>query len=1396
MRPFARLLLLGLPACAPGALPLDTGGGDADPSGLGASPSAGPAAGPRWARSGGGGVLARLSDAGARLHRGPDQIELRLARLGRAAEGRPVAVSGWTPAPCAGEAPCARHIEATDAGVLEWWAARAAGVQQGWTVDARPPGDGPLLLDLELRGARAVVGESVVRLEGDAGGLLVVRGLAAWDADGAALPARFAPSPLGVRVEVDDARARWPVHIDPVYSTADTTVDGGAPGDAFGTVVALAGDVNGDEYDDIVVGAPDANSSAGAAWLFLGGADGLAATPISSISGSAAGDRLGAAIAGAGDVNGDGFDDVIIGAPGVSSGTGQARLYPGGLTGLQAASVVTLTGPSTGALFGSAVSGGGDLNRDGYKDVLVGAPGVSSSAGRAYAYRGRAVGLNTTVSATFSGPSAGAEFGAAVAIVQDINSDAYDDVAIGAPSVSSAAGAVYVYRGVGTTALANTSAVAVLTGPGAGAEYGTALSGGEDVDGNGYYDLIVGAPGADGGLGRAYVHFGAATWFPSSTYLTLGASSDAFGSTVAVAGDVDNDGFADLVVGSYPSGGAGRVDLFLGGAAGPSTSPDLTLTGEAPGDAFGASLAPAGDIDDDGYADIVVGAPAADSDTGRVYAFLGYADTDGDGVSAVDDCDDADPAVGARTLRYADQDGDGYGAIDGELVCPDETPYVDNGLDCDDTDPGAGEYELLHADADGDGLGAEEPDPVCPGAAGYTTDDTDCDDEDAAVGEATDWYLDWDKDGYGDPGYLVASCLELGSTGVFTRASAAVDCDDFNPSVTTPTVYYADADGDSYGDAGSTTASCASSVSGYVSNDDDCDDGDAAFGLPIPWYRDADGDGFGDPGVTSLGCTPPAGYGADTSDCDDAAAAVYPGATDACGDGLDANCDGVGDDDDDDEDGDGVSNADELGYGADACNPDDDGDGLLAEGDGDADYDGTPDFLDTVADPYAVINQDAAATNNRNVTLSFSAPAGTDQMCSANTATGTCTYATITANTRAHAMTTAVGTKTVWMKFRAAAAPTVITTYTDTIIYDTTRPVDGTVSASATLGEISLSWTGFSDALSGLAPGAPYKVVMAASATAPATCAVGTQVYTGSGTSTTISGLTDGTQYSFRVCATDAAGNLSVGATATETPGADQTGPEGTVVLASGATYTGLATVPFTVSATDDMSAVTHMCVTTATTCTTFVAYATSGSVAVGATTGEKTVYATFRDTYGNVGSAAVDTVYVDVTRPTDGAAALSATASATNQIDLSWGAATDAHAGLATYTVAYRSGTSTPSTCNAATGVTRITGLTGTSTSVTGLIANTRYNFRVCAVDAVGNISTGKTGLAITPVAFAGAAPPAGADEGAAWALSVGPAPTADGQGPAGCQSAPLQRLGAFGLLSGLLGALRRRRR
>ncbi len=384
---------------------------------------------------------------------------------------------------------------------------------------------------------------------------------------------------------------------------------------AWGTTL----DVNGDGYADVVIAAPNAGGN-GSVYVYLGSPTGLGTAPATTLSGTA-GSFFGNAVAGAGDVNGDGYADVVVGAPSSASSTGGAYIYLGSASGLGATPATTLISPDgAGSAFGFTVTGVGDLNGDGYADIAVGAPFASSGAGRVHLYLGGADGLATASSMTLTGPDGGA-FGDSLAAAGDVNGDGFPDLAVAAPKGAIA----YVYLGTGS-ALA-TAPATTLTGPDAGTPsgFGAALAS-VDANGDGYADIAVGATEISTSAGAVYVYLGGAAGIPAIAGTTLAAPDGANGlfGQVASAGDVNGDGYGDLVVGASAVGTEGKAYVYLGSPSGLAVATPTPLLGEqlAMG-AFGFSVASAGDVTGNGFADVIIGAYGVSNLTGRAYLYLG-----------------------------------------------------------------------------------------------------------------------------------------------------------------------------------------------------------------------------------------------------------------------------------------------------------------------------------------------------------------------------------------------------------------------------------------------------------------------------------------------------------------------------------------------------------------------------------------------------------------------------------------------------------------------------------------------------------------------------------------------------------------------------------------------------
>lgn len=843
------------------------------------------------------------------------------------------------------------------------------GMRQNFIVQQKPAGDAPLRIQLAIDGdlEASVTGPDRIALHDPGKGTsdrVVYDQLRAWDANNRPIAARFVPDGEGkFAIVADDHDAAYPITIDPLNHTPNWTDNGtgllfSAVSDLtvpllYGLSVSGAGDVNNDGIDDIIIGAPafvDILSvsggtfnvvSVGAAFLYYGSSGtpgGPALTPTEVLQPtSQAGALFGFSVSAAGDLNGDGFDDIVVGAPGdhitltvvlpVSVATGRLYVYYGGPTfdgNINTEPTVSVSlnlRPSdfnlaaipANPLYGFSVSSAGNVNGDGYADLIVGSPAYLrllplpiTLGGRVDIYHGSATGVSTNPTHTITGNLIGGLFGYSVSTAGNVNGDAYSDIIVGAPAsvglLPVSVGNAYVFHGAsgGIVATTVSGANIALTAPPSGlitqTLFGMSVSNAGDVNGDGYGDVIVGEPLSPDGLvgnltvaGKAHIFYGSATGLALARTSVLtsprrqsligsitGVSGNLlFGFSVDSVGDMNCDGINDLIIGEPGSSAlglgtgvlgllnasvlSGKAYIYYGRAGtGPLNSPSYLIQENSAlsvANLLGASVSAAGDVNGDGNADILIGAPNGTLNlggtlTGIVGNALGYLTTNSVGsaysyfgcLAAVDLDFDNDGVPDAIDL---DDDNDGT---------PDMAEYPGMVLTADPSADNDGDGIPNYRDADFTLCGVLNINGIC------TAFDKD--------GDGVPNHLDIDADNDGIPDVIEAGGVDTNGDGILDNFTDA-DADGLSSSIDlTPT-------GGILG-SGNGLSALDFDGDGIPNNLDLDSDGDGISdlreaGLPdadnngvIDGFADTDGDGLAnsiDPKNGHAGISDPAGPG-------------------------------------------------------------------------------------------------------------------------------------------------------------------------------------------------------------------------------------------------------------------------------------------------------------------------------------------------------------------------------------------------------------------------------------------------------------------------------------------------------------------------------------------------------
>ncbi|MFT7465257.1 MAG: hypothetical protein ACI9EF_003622 [Pseudohongiellaceae bacterium] len=440
--------------------------------------------------------------------------------------------------------------------------------------------------------------------------------------------------------------------------------------------------------------------------------------------GPAAGELAGRAISAAGDVNGDGFDDFMVSGYdiGFLDGPGKTWLVYGTAFGLPETAAlggdVTLTGNQNADWAGVSVSAAGDVNNDGFDDVLIGSSrwdgGTGADFGRAYVVFGSAtlpssIALGSLSAATgviLEGAAFSELTGERVAGLGDVNGDTFPDMLITAPGVA---------------------------------------AGGVNLSGQAY--IVYGGPSLP-----AVVDLGSLS--AADGVVIEGISNgDRWGNTGAAAGDVNNDGFADTLIASYfanPAGknNAGQAAIIYGGAALPGLidlaalgSAGVNINGENPGDALGFSAAGGGDVNGDGFDDVIVGADDYSSKRGRAYVVYGGASLPNNiNVGSL-----GSAGIVLTGAAAADEAGHAV-AMGGDINRDGYADFVVGSLNADGNGTSSGEVYLIHG-------GPALPSSFDLGAVSWRGEQFNGASAGARVGDTLAFLGDVNNDGFGDFGF-------------------------------------------------------------------------------------------------------------------------------------------------------------------------------------------------------------------------------------------------------------------------------------------------------------------------------------------------------------------------------------------------------------------------------------------------------------------------------------------------------------------------------------------------------------------------------------------------------------------------------------------------------------------
>lgn len=532
-----------------------------------------------------------------------------------------------------------RRVEIDRGQVVEWYENRVEGLEQGFTILAPPSPmeDSGVILTLQIGAATVIPNETGgLVIEAPSGRRLEYGSLAAWDASDEPLESTIQlVDATRFNIVIDDRAARYPITVDPLLTGLPDGLLVGFNGGRS------AGDVNGDGFDDLIVG----DSRNDEIFIFHGNGVGFAVQDYTTADTHIENDQPESLFGvGAGDVDGDGFDDVLLTSLSYVTSqqieAGAMFLFYGGPGGIASGTTLDADSLFEGDIalsgFGSHAGPIGDVDADGFDDIIVGAFGLASipaATEAVYIYYGSSSGIagggpidadHTIESSqpnTQMGPNAAA----------DVNGDGYDDLILGLPRIDIGQideGAAFIYHG-GPSGILHTSTASFdsrFQGDQTSGRVAGAISSAGDVNDDGFEDILVRGRNYDVGAagdGAVFVLLGSASGIANSTPATAHGLiendqlfSD-FATSIGGGGDFNDDGFDDFMVGApgydLPNS-LGAVFVFFGSALGTTSmgpnDADIVLERDLANSRFGNSVSMAGDVNGDGGPDAIVVATA------------------------------------------------------------------------------------------------------------------------------------------------------------------------------------------------------------------------------------------------------------------------------------------------------------------------------------------------------------------------------------------------------------------------------------------------------------------------------------------------------------------------------------------------------------------------------------------------------------------------------------------------------------------------------------------------------------------------------------------------------------------------------------------------------------------